>query len=92
MTDPLPLPPVQPVIAQSTKLPVHVGVLCVLIYAALMGAILFVPKAQGVTDAVVQQIITATVGLVMLFAGWLWGSSQSSQRKDDAITNLSKGT
>ncbi len=85
MSDPVVIPAAA---QEPSKIPMYIGILCVLIYAGLMGAILFFPKAEGVTDAVTQQIITATVALVSGFTGWIWGSSQSSQRKDAAITAL----
>lgn len=69
----------------DTKLSSYIGVLIIVIFALIVTAILFVPKASGVTDAVVQQILTAMVGIVGVYVGWQYGSSQGSQRKDETI-------
>lgn len=69
----------------DTKLSSYIGVLIIVLFAMIVAAILFVPKAQGVTDAVVQQILTAMVGVVGVYVGWQYGSSQGSQRKDETI-------
>ncbi len=87
-------PVVTPVVTRpatgGSNLPIYVGILILLMFGGIMGSILFVPKAPGVTDAVTQQIITAMVALVSGYIGWQYGSSSNSQRKDDTINSLSK--
>jgi uncharacterized protein YacL len=81
---------VQTAPAASSKLPSYIGTLMLVLGFALLAAILFLPKAQGTTDAVIQQIISIVQFLIAAYLGWQYGSSQSSQRKDDTIASITK--
>jgi protein-S-isoprenylcysteine O-methyltransferase Ste14 len=74
----------------SSKLPSYIGILIILLVFGLLAAILFVKKADGVSDAVIQQIITSIIVFLGVYGGWQYGSSQSSQRKDDTIATITK--
>lgn len=81
----VPATPAQTITAAATRLPSLIGILIVVCSFATFNAILFLPKPGGVNESVTQQIITIIAALLGAFVGWQFGSSQSSQRKDDTI-------
>ena len=87
MSDPVVIPPVA-VATSEPKLPILVGCLIVVLSFALIAAILFFPAPESTNDAEKQQVLTIVAGLVMAFTGWLFGSSQSSAKKDATIATL----